>query len=264
MQENGNDILTLFLVSSLLIATILVLAFTFLISYQKKIVSQKLHIQQARVELQQKLLQASIDAQEKERKRIASDLHDDIGSLLSALKLNVRHLKTVREIGENEKEFLNETATMLEDGLTRVRNISYDLLPPTLVRFGLSEVLKEMANRINVSGQIRVNVNYACLEGLRLPESMELSVFRVIQELTSNTLHHSGASEINIHCECSDTLTITYSDNGSGITNEEQLQGLGMINMQSRIQSINGTLSVSNSSASSFSATIRVPLEQTV
>jgi signal transduction histidine kinase len=223
-------------------------------------VAQKLQLQQAKVELQQKLLKASINAQEKERKRIASDLHDDIGSLLSALKLNVKHLKTVNQIKEAEKSFLDLTANMLDDGLKSVRDISYNLLPPTLARFGLWEALQELEQRINKSGQILVVANFSTMENCRFNEDSELSIFRIIQELLSNTLHHSGASEIIIKCRQTKQLEIEYSDNGIGITDQKQLQGLGMINMQSRMQSINGTLTISEPEANFFQAIIQIPL----
>lgn len=249
------------MVSSLLIALILILAFAFLLSYQKKMVAQKLQIQEVKVDLQQRLLKASIDAQEKERKRIASDLHDDIGSLLSALKLNVKHLKTVDKIGKEEIEFLNQTGSMLNDGLTSVRNISYNLLPPTLVRFGLWEALKELIKRINDSGQIKVSADFRDVEDFRLAENCELSVFRVIQELIANTIHHSGATEVALKCRKNNLLVIEYIDNGSGITDQSQLQGLGMINMQSRIQTINGTLTISEARSLPFVATISIPIK---
>ena len=252
----------LFIVSTLLIAVILILVFIFLLAYQKKIVSQKLHIKQAEMIFQQKLLKASLDAQEKERKRIASDLHDDIGSLLSALKLNVKHLKTVDKIGTDEKNFLDNTAVLLDDGLENVRRISYNLLPPTLSRYGLWEALKELAKRVNDSGQMSIVVDFSPIEHHRFDANSELSIFRVIQELISNTLHHSGASEITISSKQNAHLEIEYSDNGKGITDQSQLQGLGMINMQSRIQTINGALSISQNESSNFLARLTIPLQK--
>lgn len=223
-------------------------------------VAQRLQIEQAKVELQEKLLRATINTQEKERKRIATDLHDDIGSLLSALKLNVKHLKTVDKIGDTERQFLGATADMLDEGLKSVRDISYNLLPPTLVRFGLSEALHELVNRIKQSEQLAVTSDFSVIDSCEFEKTKELSIFRVLQELTSNTIHHSGATEITINCRKSDHLEIKYTDNGSGISDVSQLEGLGMINMQSRIGSIKGTLEIPNHETSSFHAIIRIPL----
>jgi signal transduction histidine kinase len=260
VQEKGENILILFIVSTLLIAIILILVFVFLLSYQKKIVSQKLLIKQVEMDVQQKLLKASVDAQEKERKRIASDLHDDIGSLLSALKLNVRHLKTVDKIGEEEVAFLDRTATMLDDGLANVRRISYDLLPPSLVRFGLWVTLNELVQLVNNSNQVSINANFTDVENCQLNKNSELSILRVMQELIANSLHHSEASEITISCKKKNGLEIEYRDNGKGITNQSQLQGLGMINMQARIQTLGGKIAISGEEIPHFLATLTVPL----
>ncbi len=259
MQENGSDFLTLFAVSALLILVIIIFTSIFLISYQKKVVSQKLQIQRNEIETQQKLLQASIDAQEKERKRIASDLHDDIGSLLSALKLNIRHLKSIHQVTEQDRNFLDQTATMLDEGLANVRRISYDLLPPTLARFGLWKALKELIKRANDSEQIQIISNLESMMDYRLDKRSELSLFRVLQELISNTLHHSKATEITINCHEKDGLEIAYKDNGDGITDASQLTGLGMINMQSRIESLNGKMILSSQEDSHFFAQISIP-----
>lgn len=260
MQEDGNQILAFIIFSSALIVLIIVLVLAFLISYQKKIVTQKLHIQQAEVEHRQKLLNATIEVQEKERKRIASDLHDDIGSLLSTMKLNLNYLKKAKHEEEREK-VLDQTFDMVKDGLANVRRISYDLLPPTLARLGLWEALKELANRLNDSEQVSLSFTMDGTDDLRLSEREELAVFRVVQELISNTLHHSGAQKIELNVNASNAaLTLNYKDDGSGFSDAEQVGGLGMTNMQSRIGSIKGSMQVSNESTGHFFANIVLPL----
>ena len=219
-------------------------------------------MRQAEIETQQKLLNASLDAQEKERKRIASDLHDDIGSLLTALKLNLNHLKSLEQFSSNEKEFLDQSILMLDDGLTNVRSISHDLMPPTLVRFGIWEAINELANRINDSGQIWMTVQLDA-GNPELSERAQLGLFRVIQELTSNSLKHAEASEIKLSFELSnEQLKMSYSDNGKGITSETQLSGLGMITMKSRIKALNGEMEVSSEKKANFQALISIPLAQ--
>lgn len=260
MQQDGNQILAFIIFSSALIVFIIVLVLAFLISYQKKVVTQKLHIEQAEVEHQQKLLNATIEVQEKERKRIASDLHDDIGSLLSTMKLNLNYLQKSRS-EEESKKVLDQTFDMVKDGLANVRRISYDLLPPTLVRLGLWEAIKELTNRMNGSEQLTMTLATHGNEDLSLSATEELALFRVIQELVSNTLHHSGASHIALNINANTTaLTLDYQDNGSGFSTTEQRSGLGMTNMQSRISSIGGAIEVSDESTGHFFANIKLPL----
>lgn len=261
MQEEGNHILILFATSAALIFLIIILAFTFLISYQKKIVSQKLRMQESENEFQLKLLQASIESQEKERKRIASDLHDEIGSLLSGLKTNIGYLKNIDKIGEDERAFLERTSELLDDGLTNVRRISYDLLPPTLSRFGLWEALNELVKDVSFNKEIIISTDFTPALHYTLAEEVQLSIFRVIKELLSNSFHEPSVSHIEINTQQMDeTLTISYKDNGNGFTTQSQPHGLGIVNMKSRIQSISGTIQLSTISDDHFFATISIPL----
>lgn len=261
MQE-GNQILAFIIFSSALIVLIVVLVLAFLISYQKKVVTQKLHIEQAEVEHRQKLLNATIEVQEKERKRIAADLHDDIGSLLSTMKLNLNYLKKA-QVEEERKKVLEQTFSMVKDGLANVRRISYDLLPPTLARLGLWEALKELANRLNDSEQISISLVTNGTEHVRLLAPEELAIFRVVQELISNTLHHSNANSIDVEIKVSAaSLSLEYKDNGEGFTNAKQIGGLGMTNMQSRIGAIRGEMQVSNETTGYFFARIVLPLNR--
>lgn len=259
MQETGSDIIILFASNVLLIVIIIILAFFFLYSYQKKVVKQKLQLQEVKMDLQQKLLTAAVNAQEKERKRIASDLHDDIGSLLSALKLNLKHFKTLDCMGDVEQENLDSALEMLNDGLSNVRSISYNLLPPTLVRFGLVEALNELVKRIDNQDVTSVQTDFGALEHVNYDEKTELSVFRVIQELLTNTVHHANATEISIQCRFRDGLEIVYKDNGVGIKDKAQLLGLGMINLQSRMQTIKGSIEFSEINTPGFQARVKIP-----
>jgi signal transduction histidine kinase len=259
MQEDGNDILILFIASTTLIVLILILAFMFLLAYQKKVVSQQIVIQKSENDLNKKLLEASITAQENERKRIASDLHDDIGSLLSALKINVQHLKTVDQIGEPERAFLETTHTMLNDGIANVRRISYDLLPPTLLRYGLWEAITELGKYIDQGQNVSVSTDFDSVHNLRLGEKAELSIFRVIQELIANSLHHSKATNISVRCDVNKDLMIYYEDNGPGFSDASQLNGLGILNMQRRIEALNGKMTLSSIEDNHFFALLQIP-----
>ena len=260
MQQDGNQILVFIIFSSALIVLIIVLVLAFLISYQKKVVTQKLHLEQAEVAHRQKLLNATIEMQEKERKRIASDLHDDIGSLLSTMKLNLIYLQKAQH-EEDRKKVLDQTFEMVKDGLANVRRISYDLLPPTLVRLGLWEAIKELTNRLNDSEQVSIALSINGTDDFRLSEPKELAIFRVVQELVSNTLHHSGAKHIGLEINANKArLTLDYKDDGPGFSNAQQLGGLGMTNMQSRIRAIKGTMDVSDESTGHFFANITLPL----
>jgi signal transduction histidine kinase len=260
MQSEGNQILTLFISSTALILIIIILAFTFIASYQKKIVVQKLRIQDDETRLQQKLLQASINSQEIERKRIAADLHDEIGSLLSSMRSNMNHLKTIEAIPKDEKAFIEHAGELIDNGLKNVRRISYDLLPPTLVKFGLYEALQEMVNEVNLLSHVAIASEIGALNNESFSDHLNLSIYRVFKELISNSLKEKTVSKINIQCQLSNELIFEYSDNGNGFSSTQQTEGLGIINMKSRIHSILGTIEFSTEDDDFFAANIRIPL----
>lgn len=260
MQSEGNQILILFIVSTAFILLIIVLAFKFIAFYQKKMVLQKLRIQEDENKLQLKLLQASVHSQELERKRIAADLHDEIGSLLSSLRSNMNYLKTIESIPKEEKVFIEHAGALIDSSLHNVRRISYDLLPPTLAKFGLFEALQELIHEVNRLPHISVSANFEVLKNKHFTDQLNLAVFRVFKELISNSLKESSVNEINIQCQLSDQLTFDYFDNGHGFGDSTQSQGLGIITMQSRIKSIHGMITFSEEKDDFFAANIRIPL----
>ncbi|WP_341900082.1 histidine kinase [Fluviicola taffensis] len=210
--------------------------------------------------LQLKLLQASVYSQELERKRIAADLHDEIGSLLSSLGSNMNYLKTIDSIPKEEKAFIEQAVKLIDNGLSNVRRISYDLLPPTLVKFGLYEALQELIGEVNHLSHIRIFANFEPLKNNSFPDHIGLAVFRVFKELIANSLKEEMVSEIFIQCHLTHELTFEYSDNGNGFSDTQQTQGLGIFTMRSRIQSVYGTIQFSTATDNFFAAIIKIPL----
>lgn len=249
----------IFVISSLLIALILILVLLFLVAYQKKMALQRMRLQEMENSYQLELLQATIDGQERERRRIASDLHDDVGALLSALKLNVMHLEGLPETPPAQQEFLGQTRDMLENGLIQVRRISHDLLPPTLCRFGLRKALEELVNQLQSSGEMECRLTFNVFPE-RLPSHIELPIFRIIQELVANTLKHADANVITIQATTvSEQWSIEYRDNGKGMSPNTHNHGLGINNMHSRLKTIGGVLEFHAPPGGGFGARIQIP-----
>ncbi len=245
MQDESQFVLV-FVVSSLTILLILILVILFVVAYQKRVATQRLKLDTIERDHQKQLLQATLTVQERERKRIASDLHDDIGSLLSALKLNVQFLED-SEQNERQKEFLTKTRVKLESGIEQVRRISHDMYPPELQKLGLWASLTELFANIDESEKVRTTIK-GIPGHLRLNAPTELAVYRVMQELVTNSLRHSKADtlELLIHSN-PDSITIQYTDNGTGINASELKTGLGIMNMRSRIEAVNGDIQFESS-----------------
>lgn len=254
-----NELVTIFIVSALLIAMILILVILFVIAYQRRVATQKLKLKEVEREHQMKLLRATVETQEKERKRIASDLHDDVGSLLSALKVNVDFLEQHPDTVESQRWFLAETREQLEHGIESVRQISYNLYPPTLASFGIWEAIREIVERVNTTEQLKAQLILKDVS-FRPDKEVELSLLRVTQELISNTIRHAEANQLTIEIGSnSHGIEIVYRDNGKGLPDTDLKEGLGLMNMQSRISAINGTLIIDRPNTTGFKATIQIP-----
>jgi len=254
MQDESQFVLV-FVVSSLTILLILILVILFVVAYQKRVATQRNKLDTIEREHQLQLLQATLTVQERERKRIASDLHDDIGSLLSALKLNVQFLEDTEQ-NEQQKQFLSKTRTKLESGIEQVRRISHDMYPPALQKLGLWEALKELLANIDSSEKVQTSLK-GIPEGIRLNSDSELAIFRVMQELVTNSLRHSEADTLKIEIQKQpDLLRIQYSDNGHGMDATAMKSGLGFLNMRSRIDAVNGKIEFESSEGEGLKTTI--------
>lgn len=211
--------------------------FFFFIAYQKRLLQKQLEINEVKAAQQKEILQNTISSQEKERKRIAQDLHDEVGAMLSVVKLNIGRIEK-KSVSESEpKQLAAETKLYIDDLITQVRRISRALLPPSLEKLGIYFALVEFANWVNKSELLKIE----CRKGgeqFRFDEKQELALFRILQELLNNAIKHSGADRISVNVKFSEnSLFIVLNDNGKGFDIEEKMNsGLGLKNLESRTQ----------------------------
>ncbi|MEZ4771537.1 MAG: sensor histidine kinase [Bacteroidia bacterium] len=240
-MESPNELLLLVAVG---VGMMLILAVTFVLFFsfsQNKLRQEQIKAQQTKLEYQEKLLHSTLRTQEEERKRIAKDLHDEVGS-----KLNVIHLfmHQIAKKAPDVRANIDEVAEVLNDTINTSRRISHDLLPPTLESFGLASAIEEFCDRFRQSHTLSVNFESEGTRPENIPQMTELNLFRILQELLSNTLKYAQASEINIHLiQSPEKLLLEYRDNGRGFDEKamENQKGLGMKNVESRLQMIGGT-----------------------
>jgi signal transduction histidine kinase len=145
------------------------------------------------VRLQREKIFAEITIRENERKRIAGDLHDSMGPLLAAVKLNISNVEVEQE---SDREVLEKTARYLDEIIGSMRRISHDLLPNTLERKGLVEAIREFINQINVKASL--NIQLYVVKEIQVPKEKEIHIFRMIQEIVHNTIKHAQARNLQI------------------------------------------------------------------
>jgi two-component sensor histidine kinase len=187
-------------------------------------------------EHQIKLIRKELEAIEQERKRIAKDLHDSVGTDFSAIKMMVSQV--LKKHNEPKSE---EIETQFQSTIQDIKSIIYGLSPPGLERYGLMAGLKNYVDKLN--GSIAVTIQLETFGPEIKNTNITITVFRIIQELISNSLKHSKANIISLHINSfEDLINIVYEDNGKGFTWQDQGKGLGLYNIESRLQSLNGQL----------------------
>jgi len=226
----------------LFMAVVLVLFFRFA---RKKIVEKELEKSAIKLDSQKKILQATIETQERERKRIAQNLHDAISAKLNVVSLHVNMLLdgslTVNEQQDALGNVLGVTTTVLESS----RRIAHDLLPPILDNFGLVEALKELLAEFGATKKVvtQHDINYLTT----LTKVEELHLFRIVQELLNNSIRHGKATIMRLQLKDTDGLMeLKYKDNGKGFLVKQALKesGLGLKNIKSRVAILNGNVHV--------------------
>ncbi|MEM6396522.1 MAG: sensor histidine kinase [Bacteroidota bacterium] len=249
------------------IITLLVMAIAlviFFVLYQRRLFAQQNEIVEQERSHQRQLLSAAVEVQESERRRIAGDLHDDIGSLLSAARLYLKQLPVDEPEGE---EIKSETLGIVSQIITNTRRITHDLMPSELEKFGLSAAVEDICNRIDRSDDIEVGFRSDLTQ--RLNSKCEVALYRVVQELANNTLKHAEASRIEVELTAQgEEFILRYADNGKGfdpnITSTRGGSGLGLRNIESRTSLINGKLDYQTAPGEGLSVTVRLPLEESV
>ncbi|WP_439881841.1 sensor histidine kinase [Pontibacter sp. MBLB2868] len=251
----------LYITPVLLILAFGIIAFVFL--YQRRMLQHQENLRQLQEARQRQVLEATLQAQEEERRRVARDLHDDVGAMLALVKLNVHQLNAALE----DKTMGQGVKKMLDEVIGTVRRISHDLMPVVLEKMGLPQALEAMKRAVPPSSGI--NFEFVCNDKERRINSIvELSLYRVVQELLNNTLKHAEASLIAINLDFeAHTLRLEYLDNGvgfdyNGMVNKpgKASRGLGLMNLQARVALLDGSFKFESESNKGTKAFISVPI----
>ncbi len=261
MGGTGNisvlEVILIGMVAMFLFALAVIL---FFIIYQRRLLAQQKKYQEATSNYQRELLKATITSQENERNRVAKDLHDDVGALLTTTKLYLNQI-TAETTTEELIQTTEKMRTLFDLMIDSVRSISKDLRPVVLQNLGLADAVESLAQRINAAGSIRVVFKNQL--SLDLEKEQELNVYRVIQELINNTIKHAKASRITLQFKnTAGHLILYYTDNGIGLDLKslKKNKGLGIKNIESRLSLLNGTIKF-DEAQNGLAIEIRVPIK---
>jgi signal transduction histidine kinase len=254
-------LIILAMIVSLLMGLTIVL---FFIRYRTRLLKQQQKAQAAALQHQQDLLSATIESEERERKRIGRDLHDEVGTALTHIRMYIeRHLPEV-----NDPQFINtfgsHTKMQIDKIIHDVRNISHYLSPESIDLYGFSAAVEELVEVCRESSGITCSlINEADAILVHLDQTQSLALYRVLKELLTNTIKHAEADLVSITMQVKDDLlTITYKDNGRGLPSGQTLtKGIGLKNIESRLQLIRATTHWVEPGAGGFNMHITLPLK---
>ena len=186
---------------------------------------------------------ALVKGQTIERKRVAAELHDRVGSLLGATKMTIQTLDADAFSSKNKTIYQN-SLHLLDDAALQVRQLSHNLIPDSLHDTGLVSALRELVNKLNGANRTRFTLDYTALPQLRLTDSVEFNLYVVCLELCTNVLKHAQAENAIIAlCQSGTSLYLTLSDDGVGLTDQTGA-GIGLKNSRNRMQKMGGTFRV--------------------
>ena len=245
----------------------------FFLGYQnlrrkKKIVEQEQLIQNQKLEnilrgQELKEIDKLIEGQEKERIKIANELHDNMGSMLATIKLNFENLKQQKKSnGDNDQYLFDKTDDLLEEAYQKIRTIAHTKNAGVIGNQGLVPALYNIANKITIPGKLSVQVIPFGLNE-RLENSLELTIFRMVQELLTNVVKHAQATIITISLtQHENNLNIIIEDNGKGFDPKtiNKNKGMGLHHIEKKTEQLGGNFSIDSSEGRGTSILIDLPL----
>ena len=244
---------------SLSIVMIILLFFLFYFFYQNNKLRQKIKRKDAKQKILLNVINAGIDSQEVERKKIASFLHDNINSLLSSVGL---HLKTFTTLNDIKSDEIQKAKSILQEAHDLLRDMSHDLVPTLLVRFGLIYALEDLCER-NSNSHINFKFSSTISTEKRYIEKFEMKLYFIVSELFNNIVKHSDAQKAKIFLsEKNNQFIILIQDNGKGFETQRlnNFEGFGINRIRARIKKYKGSISITSKANEGTTVKIKVPL----
>jgi signal transduction histidine kinase len=248
----------------ILIGSAVVLLIISLLSYrnyrqQKKLQQQRI----AELETQQQLTatEAVLKGEEQERTRLAKDLHDGLGGMLSGIKYSFNTMRGNLVMTPANAQAFERSMDMLDSSIKEMRRVAHNMMPEALVKFGLDTALKDFCTDINNSGALQVSYQSIGLQNLMIDQTVAITIYRIVQELINNTMKHAAAKTAVVQVsKTNNQLTVTVEDDGKGFDTAilKRSGGIGWSNIQNRVEFLKGNLDVQSAKEKGTSVHIEI------
>jgi two-component system NarL family sensor kinase len=230
-------------------------------NYKHKQKLQQQKIDTLETEKQLTATEAVLKGEEQERARLAQDLHDGLGGMLSGIKFSFSTMKRNLIMTPGNHQAFERGMDMLDSSIKEMRRVAHNMMPEALVKFGLDTALKDFCNDINQSGALQVNYQSIGMENVVVEQTTAITIYRIAQELINNTMKHAAAKAAIVQLTKSDGhLSVTVEDDGRGFDTAilNQSKGIGWTNIQNRVDFLQGTLDVQSKKEKGTSVHIEI------
>ncbi len=240
----------------------IVIAFLLYKNHKNKQKLQAQRIVELETEKQLSATQALLQGQEDERSRMAKELHDGLGGLLSGVKINLNNMQKRIIITEEDGIAFEKSVALLDQSISELRRVAHNMMPESILKFGLDGAIKEFLQSIYSENLNIIYQSYHIEKGLN--KQLDISVYRIIQELVNNAIKHSNAAEILVQIRKDDQLLlIDVEDNGKGFgyNPDSKKSGMGLAGITSRVNYWKGSLNIESDKSSGTSVHIEIPVK---
>lgn len=242
-QLRKRKILIYILIGSAL--ALLVISLLFYRNYSQKQKLQQQRISELETQQQLTATEAVLKGEEQERTRLAKDLHDGLGGMLSGIKYSMNSMKGNLIMTPENTQAFERSMDMLDSSIKEMRRVAHNMMPESLVKFGLDTALKDFCNEINQTGALEVSYQSIGMENVEMEQTTAITIYRIVQELINNTMKHAAAKTAMVQLSVvNDLLSVTVEDDGKGFDKAilKQVGGIGWSNIQNRVEFLKGNI----------------------
>lgn len=257
-QKNTFNYILLIGATALLI--ILLLSYR---NYQNRRKLQQQRITELETQQQLTATEAVLKGEEQERTRLAKDLHDGLGGMLSGIKFSLNTMKGNLIMTPDNAQAFERSIDMLDSSIKEMRRVAHNMMPEALVKFGLDTALKDFCLHISQSGALQVSYQSMGIHDVKSDQTIAITIYRIVQELIHNTIKHAAAQHAIVQLSFTDpTLSITVEDDGKGFdtTALQEKRGIGWSNIRNRVSFLNGTIDIQSAHNKGTSVLIELPV----
>lgn len=254
------------IVNYFLIAGIAAIVLVSLLGYRNYKNRQRLQqakIDELETEKQLTATQGVLKGEEQERTRLARDLHDGLGGMLSGIKFSLSNMKENLIMTPDNAQAFERSIDMLDSSIKEMRRVAHNMMPEVLLKYGLDTALKEFCDEVGRSGVIQTSYHSLALNEVAIGQTTSVTIYRIVQELVNNVIKHAAAGSVIVQVQYSQSdklLSVTVEDDGKGfdMASLKDAHGIGWSNIKSRVDFLKGKIDVQTSEGKGTSVLIEI------